>query len=329
MDKKNEMNVINNIIKYLSINIKNIMLTQNSIIIQDTYEIRIRVNTPIYIKTMQGNYFISYNKYSHTYNDSYYKVNRNDIKHTMAALTSYSIHAYENEIKRGYITIQGGHRVGISGDCIYHEKDFTGFKNITSFNIRVAKDYNNCTNNYYKYIIKNSRQIYNTLIAGPPLSGKTTFIRELTRKLSDGIANPEFYGCDITVIDERGEIASQYNGIPQIYIGRRTDILSYCLKKDGFFMSIRSLAPKIIVSDELGSAEDFEIIQYALKSGVNIITTAHCFDISDLYDNIYIKKILDNKFIERIIILGYTKRPIYVKKIYDNLKDNMLYDNSN
>lgn len=329
MNEKNEIKAIKTIIKYLSVNIKNIMLTQNNFILQNIYEIRIRINTPIYLKTVQGNYFISYNKCSHMYNDTFYKVSKNDINHTMAALTSYSMHAYENEIKRGYITIQGGHRVGICGDCIYSENNFSGFKNITSFNIRIAKDFHNCTNNYYKYIIKNNKQIYNTLIAGPPLSGKTTFIRELTRKLSDGITNPEFYGCDITVIDERGEIASQYNGIPQIYIGTRTDILSYCMKKEGFFMSIRSLAPKIIVSDELGSIEDFEIIQYALKSGVKIITTAHCFDINDLYDNIYIKKILDNKFIERIIILGYTKRPIYVKKIYDNLKDTLLYDNSN
>lgn len=325
----NKENVVKKIAMYLSTNLTNILLSQDDLIIKNIYEIRIRINTPIYIKTLNGNFFISLKKYSVMSHSNYYKITKNDISHTMSSLTSYSLHAYENEIKNGYLTIQGGHRIGICGNCIYKNDRFSGYKNITSLNIRVAKDILNCADNYMKYIIKNRNEIYNTLVAGPPLSGKTTFIRDLARKLSDGTSNPEFNGCDVTVIDERGEIASEYNGMPQIYIGMRTDILSYCMKKEGFFMSIRSLSPKIIISDELGSEEDFEIIQYALKSGVKIVSTAHCFDIEDLFKNIYINKILQSNFIERVIILNNNHGPMHVNKIYDNSKDTLLYDNNN
>jgi len=156
------------------------------------------------------------------------------------------------------------------------------FKNITSLNIRIAREFYGCCEKYIKYLVSANNKIYNTLIIGPPLSGKTTFIRDVAAHLSDGVKDIYFEGADITLIDERGEISSVYNGSPQMYVGRRTDILAYCMKKDGFLMSIRALSPRVIISDELGSKDDFEIIQYALKSGVNVITTAHGFDLNDV-----------------------------------------------
>ena len=128
------------------------------------------------------------------------------------------------------------------------------------------------------------------MIIGPPLSGKTTLIRDVAKNLSDGFKNPYFEGCDITLIDERGEISAAYNGLSQMKTGMRTDVLSYCKKRDGFFMSIRALSPKVIISDELGSVDDFEIIQYALKSGVKIIATAHGFSLDDVKRNLYLRK---------------------------------------
>lgn len=316
------------ILKYFNNNIKSILLSQDEEFIKKIYEIRVRVNNPIYVKTIDGNYFLGNKRRTTNYLTSIYHIKKRDIETIVGAITSYSLHAYENEIKKGFITIKGGHRVGISGECIYEKNAFKGFRNITSLNIRIARDFINCTNSYIKYIIKNSNEIYNTLIAGPPLSGKTTFLRDITRKLSNGTINPVFDGCDITVIDERGEIGAEFNGIPQIDIGQRTDILSNCMKRDGFTISIRSLSPKIIISDELGTIDDFEIIQYALKSGVKIISTAHCFSLEDLYENIYLNKILKNKFIDRIVLLNYDNKPVHVKKIYDNLKGVILYDSS-
>lgn len=307
---------MNNILKLLSSNLKNIVSKQSLILGSDTVEIRLRINSPILVKKIKNNLFL----------DENYKVSKRDIDDTVANLTRNSIHAFEKEIKSGYITIEGGHRVGLGGDCIYDGENFKGFKNITSLNIRIAREYKGCSENSIKYFINSSKNIYNTLIIGPPLSGKTTFIRDLCANLSDGVRNPYFEGCDITLIDERGEISAIYNGVPQMYVGGRTDVLSYCMKKEGFVMGIRALSPKIIISDELGSKDDFEILQYALKSGVNIITTAHGFSIEDVKKNLYMKTIIDNNFFDRAIILKNNKKPCVVKEVFDFERNRVIFN---
>lgn len=307
---------MNNILKLLSVNLRNIVSKQSLLLGSDTVEIRLRINSPILIKKLKSTFFL----------DDSYKINKKDIDDTVANLTRNSIHAFEKEIKSGYMTIEGGHRVGLGGDCIYEGENLKGFKNITSLNIRIAREYKGCSENYIKFFINSNKNIYNTLIIGPPLSGKTTFIRDLCANISDGTKIPHFEGCDITLIDERGEISAIYNGIPQMYVGRRTDVLSYCMKKEGFFMGIRALSPKVIISDELGSKDDFEIVQYALKSGVNIITTAHGFNIEDVKKNLYLKTIIDNNFFDRAIILKNSKKPCIVKEIYDFERNRVIFN---
>ncbi len=309
---------MNNILKLLSSNIKNIVSKQSLLLGSDTVEIRLRINSPIMIKKIKADIFL----------EEDYKISKRDVDDTVANLTRNSIHAFEKEIKSGYLTIEGGHRVGLGGDCIYENDNFKGFKNITSLNIRIAREFPGCSENYIKYFISSSRNIYNTLIIGPPLSGKTTFIRDLCANLSDGIKyqNTYYEGCDITLIDERGEISAIYNGTPQMYVGCRTDVLSYCMKREGFFMGIRALSPKVIISDELGSKDDFEILQYALKSGVNIIATAHGFSLEDIKKNLYMKSIIDNNFFDRAIILKNGKKPCVVKEVFDFERNRVIFN---
>jgi len=313
------------ILKLLCNNTKSIVSSHISFFENNAYEIRLRVNSPVEIKCTNGYYFLDQNKKSKEIVDGYYLVKKSDIEETIAKLTLNSIHAFEKEIQSGYITIEGGHRVGLGGDCIYDKDKFNGFKNITSLNIRIAREFKGCSEKYLKYFINKTR-IYNTLIVGPPLSGKTTLIRDIACHLSDGSKEPYFQGCDITIIDERGEISSMYNGIPQMHVGIRTDILAYCMKKEGFTMSIRALSPRVIISDELGSKDDFEIIQYALKSGVNVITTAHGYDMEDIKRNLYLKNIIENNFFDRIVILNSSKCPSTIKQIYDVSKNRMIFD---
>ncbi|MGB4439314.1 MAG: stage III sporulation protein AA [Sedimentibacter sp.] len=307
---------MNDISKILGSNLRNIVAKQYDFIESNAVEIRLRVNSPILIKSNKGEFFLEEN----------IKVTKKDIDDTVSNITKNSIHAFEKEIRSGYITVEGGHRVGLGGDCIYEGDIFKGFKNITSLNIRIAREFPGCTANYLKYFMNSNKNIYNTLIIGPPLSGKTTFIRDISVNLSDGMKFPYFEGCDITLIDERGEISSVFNGVPQMYVGRRTDVLSYCMKKDGFIMSIRALSPKVIISDELGSKDDFEIIQYALKSGVNIIATAHGFGIEDVKKNIYMRSIIENNFFDRALILKSSKTPSVVKEVYDFQRDKVIFN---
>lgn len=317
---------MNNILKLLCSNIKNIVSSHISFFKDNAFEIRLRINSPVEIKSINGDYFLDLNKKSNNDIDGYYLIKKSDIDETIAKLTLNSIHAFEREMQSGYITIEGGHRVGLGGDCVYDKDNFSGFKHITSLNIRIAREFKGCSEKYLKYLVGNNGRIYNTLIVGPPLSGKTTLIRDIAGYLSDGIKELDFNGCDITIIDERGEISSVYNGIPQMYVGKRTDTLAYCMKKEGFTMSIRALSPRVIISDELGSKDDFEIIQYALKSGVNVITTAHGYDIEDIKRNIYLKYIIENNFFERIVILNSSKCTSKIKQIYDSTMNRMIFD---
>lgn len=300
------------LLNYLNTRVKNIL--QDSGFLNEVIEIRLRINSPVLIKTLKRELFL----------DEKIIITKKDIDDILGNLTKNSIHAFENEINKGYITLEGGHRVGISGDCIYDKEELKGFKNITSLNIRIAKEFPGCSNKSIKHLITPDKNIYNTLIIGPPLSGKTTLIRDVARNLSDGFKALYFEGCDVTLIDERGEISAVYNGIPQMNTGRRTDVLSYCRKSDGFFMSIRALSPKVIISDELGSVEDFEIVQYALKSGVKIVTTAHGFSLDDVKRNLYLRNILNNNFFERAIILN--KRPLRVNEVFDFQKNRVIYN---
>lgn len=314
------------VITFLGKNIGSIILSQDFLMNSNIFEIRLRIDSPIFIKSISGDYFLDKDRKSKKVVNDFYKIKKRDIDETVSNLTLNSIHAFEKEMKSGFITIEGGHRVGFGGDCIYDMDKFKGYKNITSLNIRISKEFKGCSERYLKHFIKNSDEIYNTLILGPPLSGKTTFIRDLSKNLSNGFLNPPFNGCDVTIIDERGEISSVYNGVAQTDVGVRTDILAYCMKTEGFLMSIRSLSPKIIICDELGSKDDFEIIQYALKSGVNIISTAHGSSIEDVKKNIYLKDIFENKFFDRIVILKDRKNPSSVKEIYDMSKDKVIFN---
>lgn len=302
-----------NLLNYLNSRVKNVV-SQAPNILNEALEIRLRINSPILIKTLKRDLFLGEDTL----------ISKKDIDEILGNFTKNSIHAFENEINKGYLTIEGGHRVGISGDCIYEQNTLKGFKNITSLNIRIAREFKGCSEKTLKHLIRPDKNIYNTLIIGPPLSGKTTFIRDVARSLSDGFNNPYFEGCDVTLIDERGEISALYNGSPQMNTGRRTDVLSYCKKSDGFFMSIRALSPKVIISDELGSIEDFEIIQYALKSGVKIIATAHGFSLEDVKRNLYLRNIIENNFFDRAFILN--KRPLQVKEVFNFEKNRVIYN---
>lgn len=302
-----------NLLNYLNTKVKNVV-SQAGIILKEAVEIRLRINSPVLIKTSKKDLFLDENNI----------INKKDIDDIVGNFTKNSIHAFENEISKGFITIEGGHRVGICGDCIYDQKGLKGFKNITSLNIRIAREFLGCSERTLKYLITPDKNIYNTLIIGPPLSGKTTLIRDVAKNLSDGFKNPYFEGCDITLIDERGEISAVYNGIPQMNTGRRTDVLSYCKKSDGFIMSIRALSPKVVITDELGSLNDFEIIQYALKSGVKIIATAHGFSLDDVKRNLYLRNIIENNFFERAFILD--KRPLKVNEVFDFRRNRVIYN---
>ena len=240
---------------------------------------------------------------------------REDLRYLITKISNYSLYAFEEEIKQGYITLKGGHRVGLAGECVMSKGEVRTIKNISSLNIRICKEVIGASNKVMKLITENDR-VYNTLIVSPPKCGKTTILRDIAKNLSNGMYQINLKGKKVTIVDERSEIAACYNGIPQMNVGIRTDILDNCLKKSGMIMAIRSLSPEVLICDEIGTEGDLEALNMAFNSGVNIIVTVHGYDINDICNRGVFKELIDNCVLERIIVLSNRRGAGTIEKVY-------------
>ena len=281
--------------------------------LQDIEEIRLRINKPIILKTSEGN------------NILIHIVSKEELLETFQNICEHSIYSYQKQICEGFITIKGGHRVGITGSCVIENNKIININYISSLNIRIAREKKESSNRILKFVI-NGNDINNTLISSKPGCGKTTILRDLVRRISTGIEEYGFKGKTCGVIDERGEIAAMYKGIPQNDIGVLSDVIDNSSKADGVKMLIRSMCPDIIVCDEIGKKEDIEAIDYAMCSGVKGIFTVHGNSLDELYSNNEIQYLLKKSLIESIIFLDDKKRG-EVKEIYLLNKDKKKYVN--
>lgn len=296
------MNNTKEVLDVLPVHIANII---KGIRAQDKIqEIRMKVNKPLILQVGNDEIITGYT------------VLMQDIKEVLKHISNYSIYAFEEEIKQGYLTISGGHRVGICGSCIIENNKVKTIKSLGSLNIRVCHEIVGCSNKVMPYIVINN-QVFNTVIISPPRCGKTTLVRDIARNLSDGLENLGFKGKKVCVIDERSEISSSYNGIPQMNLGIRTDVLDNCPKAEGIMMAIRSMAPDVIVCDEIGTYKDMDSILMALNSGVKLITTIHGFGVEDLYNRPVFKEIMDNHIFKKAIILSSANGVGTIEYIYD------------
>ena len=246
-------------------------------------EIRIRKNKPV-IFSYPDNEIIT--------KKIFYK---KDIIDLTERFTNSSLYAYYDDIANGFITVFGGHRIGFCGTAVYKGEKLESLNDISGLNIRIAKEIRGIGESVYSKIVLNNK-IANTLIISPPGAGKTTLLRDLTRLISDNIEN-----INVSLIDERNEISATYMGNSQNDVGLRTDVFCGYKKYDGIIRSLRSMAPDVIVADEIGSKEDIKAIKKCFYSGVSVIATAHANDLTDVSENL--KELFGDNIFEYIVTL--------------------------
>lgn len=290
-------------------------------------EIRLRMNQPLLLVLGQYDFMpTKEGKPVNSINDSYI-CTAEDIHKTIQLISKNSLYAFEQDIKLGFLTVKGGHRIGLAGQAVMEEGRVKTFKNISSLNIRLAREIKGCADKIISYVVSGQKKVFNTLIISPPRCGKTTLLRDVVRLLSLGIPQLEFAGVQIGVVDERSEICACRNGMPTVDLGYRVDVLDGCRKADGLLMLIRSMSPQVVVTDELGRKEDAYAIRESLTAGVSVITTIHGKDIGDIGNRPYIGELVQNKYFDRYIILGNIPSPGTVEAIVDQ-QGKVLYSYS-
>lgn len=228
-------------------------------------EIRLRAGGVVCVNTSGGKRFLTRSGRLSDTPENAVTVSVRDIEEATEILTASSLYSYRDDIKNGFITARGGHRVGICGSMTEDCSFVTG---ICGLNYRFAREIKGCADCVAEKVY-NGGNIRSTLIVSSPGCGKTTFLRDLIRQISDK-------GVNVSVVDERSEIAAMHSGIPGFDIGLNTDVFDMCPKETGMKLMIRSMSPEVIAVDELGGTEDAEALKSAAKSGVSVFATMHC-----------------------------------------------------
>lgn len=262
-------------------------------------EIRLRVNRPVVVCSGGREYEVV--------RHGAHVLQHDEIGKIFSLLMDHSDYAYQEQIRDGYITLDGGHRVGICGRVITDDRRVISIRDISSINIRRGCEYPGISDNIIPYITDPNGKIRNTLIISPPRCGKTTVLRDIVRNIS-------CMGNRTGVCDERSEIAGCSGGVPGFDIGPRTDVMDGCPKDVGISMLIRSMSPDVIAVDEIGSSDDARALERAAVAGIALVATMHGRSYDDAVRS-PIGRFIKNGLISRLIILSSDPVPGSVSDI--------------
>lgn len=223
-----------------------------------------------------------------------YRVTGRDLAAVLEIATGASAHTAAESIRRGFVTVRGGCRIGLCGAAITGRGGIEGIRSVSSIAIRIPRQMRNCADGVFQKLTDSG--FVSTLIVSPPGFGKTTLLRELVRRLSDG-------GQRVSLADERGEVAAVWEGVPQFDVGERTDVLSGASKAESAMLLLRAMNPEIIALDEITAPEDAEAIECAGNCGVSLLATAHAGDVSELTSRELYRKLLEKGIFKRAVVI--------------------------
>ena len=275
-------------------------------------ELRIRVGRPLEVIIGGDPFFFPY------------EVSSSDAEQLLNSIGQFSLYTLEEELKRGYITIAGGHRVGLAGKVILENGAVKAVRDISSFNIRIAREKIGVAEPLTDYLFNGEWQ--HTLLIGAPQTGKTTVLRDIARMISSGIDRKGISPQKVGIVDERSEIAGCVHGVPQLEFGTRVDVLDGCPKAEGMMMMIRSMSPDVLIVDEIGRVEDTQAVLEAVNAGIKLIITTHGHTLAEVKKRPFFSEILKQNIFERFIELQRNKFGARSYKILDSAGVPIFYE---
>lgn len=299
---------------YLSMNIKEKLIGLNEEFYINLEEIRLRSGKPLLLRIGDKDYGVDRRgKVTRNINESY-QVNDEDVFRTLASISDNSLYAFEEDIKRGFITIPGGHRVGLAGQVVMQGSEIKGIRDFSAICFRIAREIRNCARELMPHICRGpAGSAVNTLIISPPRCGKTTVLRDIARIISNGgQASPAH---NVVVVDERSEIAGCFRGVAQLDVGPRTDVLDSCPKDLGIMMAIRSLSPQLIITDEIGRSEDVKAIHECINAGVAVVSSIHAANFDEVKNRALLQDLLAPAVFKNYVVLSRRKGPGTIEEI--------------
>lgn len=226
-------------------------------------------------------------------------VGEEELRQAVENATQSSAHTALDRVRQGFVTLRGGHRMGLCGTVARKDGKIVTLRELSSLSVRVARSVTGLAGPLMPRLTEDGRFL-STLILAPPGAGKTTLLRDLIRVLSDG------EGCAphrVAVADERGEVAALWRGEPQLYVGRHTDVLDGCSKGEGLSILIRGMNPQAAAVDELGGVEDVQAAAEAAGCGVAVLATAHGAGLDDLSRRPACRELLELGVFRRLVVL--------------------------
>ena len=282
-------------------------------------EIRLRCEKPILVTEGGREYFLNKQGAYTKHLAEAVRINQKDLESIIQHVCHYSLYAFEEELKQGYITVAGGHRIGVVGQVVMEGNgQIRTIKNIRGLNIRVSHQLKGVSEPILPYLYKQGT-FSNVLIVSPPGCGKTTLLRDIVRNVSDGNAYAE--GMTVGVVDERSEIAGSFMGQPQNDVGIRTDVLDACPKALGMMLLLRAMSPKVIAIDELGNEEEIAAVKTIVACGSKVVATMHGNDLQDIRQRSSMEKLLQASCFDVILFLGREQGRCVLKEIYEKARN--------
>lgn len=270
-------------------------------------ELRFGVNAPVRVLQAGRESFLSENGCLLERQQGAWYLSEWEINDILKSISQYSLYAFDDEICNGFLTVQGGHRIGVAGKVVLDKNgQIKNMTHIRFLNIRISHEVIGAADSVMPYLYEGNGFL-NTLLISPPGCGKTTLLRDIVRQASDG--NAYGFGKQVGIVDERSEIAGCFLGIPQNDVGIRTDVIDACPKVLGMMLLMRSMAPAIVAVDEIGSREDLKAIRRIKQGGSSILATIHGDSLED--------RILRGGIFERYMLLEKHNGIPRVKQIFD------------